>query len=450
MSDELPKGWSMQMLLDVVPRAEYGVSVPLEEGEHGIPVLRMNNLRDGRIDVSDTKRSSDPLALALTLRPSDVLFNRTNSLDHVGKTALWRGELEDASFASYLVRLIPDPDKLDPEYLVSWLNLPEIQLLIRRFATPGVHQVNINPTNLRRVSIELPDDTEEQRRIATILTTLDEVIAATEKLVEKHQQIKTGLMHDLFTRGLWTRPELARGDHKGLPSEATAKEGHLRPTPEEAPGLYQESPLGLIPKTWIAEPLRYFVPQVRYGVSVSMDEDSSGVPVLRMNNLGNGRIDVSDIKYSGSLEAQSLLLRNGDVLFNRTNSLEHVGKSAIWKDELDATSFASYLVRLDPDPLKMSPEFLTQWLNLHRTQLAIRRYATPGVHQVNINPTSLRQVDCAAPTDLDEQHTIQSRIEELDRHRLTNDQHLAKLRQQKQGLMHDLLTGQVRVKKQTL
>ncbi len=226
---QLPEGWCEVPLLDVVPSVQYGVSLPLNDGEDGIPVMRMNNLRDGAMDVRDVKRSANPQALALRLQPGDVLFNRTNSIEHVGRTSLWRGELEGASFASYLVRLVPDRARLEPEYLVSWLNMPATQLLIRQFATPGVHQVNINPTNLRRVRIELPKDTSQQRRIAEILATVDEAMEQTEALVAKLQQMKAGLMHDLFTRGV-------------------TPEGHLRPTRQEAPPPLPPNPCRLAPE----------------------------------------------------------------------------------------------------------------------------------------------------------------------------------------------------------
>ena len=157
-------------------------------------------------------------------------------------------------------------------------------------------------------------------------------------------------------------------------------------------------------------------------------------------------IDITDIKFSDAVGTRLLTLKVGDVLFNRTNSLEHVGKTAMWRGELAAASFASYLVRLDVDVQKMRPAYLVYWLNLASTQIAIRRFATPGVHQVNINPTNLRRMECAAPKDLVEQDAIARRVEQLEKFISIEELQVAKLRQQKHGLMHDLLTGRVRVK----
>jgi type I restriction enzyme S subunit len=140
-----------------------------------------------------------PKAANLLLQPLDVLFNRTNSIEHVGRTAIWRGQIEQASFASYLVRLLPEQSKLIPEYLNVWLNLPTTQLLIRRYATPGVHQVNINPTNLRKVLIALPQKTSEQETIVERIAAHDTRIRAEEAYRDKLKLQKQGLMHDLLT-----------------------------------------------------------------------------------------------------------------------------------------------------------------------------------------------------------------------------------------------------------
>ena len=117
----------------------------------------------------------------------------------------------------------------------------------------------------------------------------------------------------------------------------------------QASHLYRESSLGWIPKEWEVQSLRHFVPIVAYGVSSGLGENPSGISVLRRNNLTAGRIDITDIEFSDAVEARLLTLKVGDVLFNRTHSLEHVGKTAMWRGALAAASFASYLVRLDVD-----------------------------------------------------------------------------------------------------
>ena len=143
--------------------------------------------------------------------------------------------------------------------------------------------------------------------------------------------------------------------------------------------------------------------------------------------------------------ASHLWLRDGDVLFNRTNSWEHVGRTGIWRGQIESATFASYLVRLNPHPHKLLPEMLTFWLNWERTQIAMRRQATPAVQQVNINPTNLRSIPAAFPRDLDEQAAIAVRISTVVEVLNAYGEHLYKLKCMKAGLMQDLLTGDRRV-----
>ena len=233
--------------------------------------------------------------------------------------------------------------------------------------------------------IEVPP-LNEQRKIAKILTTVNNVIEKTEALIAKYNAIKQGMMQDLFTRGV-------------------DENGELRPSYGEAPDLYKKSELGWIPVEWNVHPLTYAVPKAEYGISSTLSDTDEGIPVLRMNNLKDGSIVLDDIKFSTSLEALTLKLKFGDVLFNRTNSYEHVGRTSIWENEIELASFASYLVRLTTDPEVMTQQFLNMWLNLPETQIAIRKFATPAVHQVNINPTNLRKTPIKIPK-IDEQNKI--------------------------------------------
>lgn len=164
-----------------------------------------------------------------------------------------------------------------------------------------------------------------------------------------------------------------------------------------------------------------------------------------MNNLFDGEFDLSELRYSKNLDAYRYKLNYNDVLFNRTNSLEHVGRTSIWKGT-EEVSFASYLVRLFPDTNKILPDYLNLWMNLPSTQSAIRRYATPGVHQVNINPTNLRKSKITLPKKLSEQEKIIGIIQNQKQALKSEIAALEKLQLLKQGLMQDLLSGQVRVK----
>jgi type I restriction enzyme S subunit len=302
---------------------------------------------------------------------------------------------------------------------------------------------------LAKVKIPLPDK-KTQRRIATILTTLDEVIEATEKLVEKHQQIKAGLMHDLFTRGLWTREEIARGDHKGLPCEATAQAGQLRPTPQEAPGLYQESPLGPIPKVWEAASLLSISNSMTNGfvgtATPYYSEDEDAVQYLYGNNVRADKLELpSSMRVTRrfhKLQRKSQL-QPGDML---TVQSGHIGTSAIVPKSLgEANCHALIITKFKTN--RVVPDFVSYYCN------------SPGGYQrlgsifvgstiLHINVKEFKNFAIPLPKDLDEQESICDRLVAINERLDTETTHLAKLRQQKQGLMHDILTGRVRVGEQ--
>lgn len=192
------QGFQCASLGDVIHYAEYGVSSPLYYGP-GTPVLRMGNIASGEFLLDDLKSSLSDVPGELLLSPGDLLFNRTNSMDKVGKSAVWRGAPGSHGFASYLVRLKYDPHKMDGEYLNFYLNSSEAQKAVRVFSTPAIQQVNINPTNMQRMQVSFPVDLEEQRRIVSIVRAHDERIAVEKVRLAKLRKLKAGLMNDLMT-----------------------------------------------------------------------------------------------------------------------------------------------------------------------------------------------------------------------------------------------------------
>lgn len=148
--------------------------------------------------VDDLRYLPRSVPAGLLLRDGDVLFNRTNSIEHVGKPALWRGELPEATFASYLVRLVPNRQRLLPEYLVEWLQRPLIRQRIRAIATVAVQQVNVNPTRLRELEIDVPGDLVFQRKAVGALSAFDDRIEAQREEQRKLAELKAGLVDDLL------------------------------------------------------------------------------------------------------------------------------------------------------------------------------------------------------------------------------------------------------------
>jgi type I restriction enzyme S subunit len=178
----LPPGWSLVALGDTLERVQQGTSVRSEAAAPGgIPVLRMPNIKDGEIDLRDLK-TIPPEAEdfpALTLRRGDILFNRTNSPELVGKAAVFEADIE-AIFASYLLRLVCDERLVVPRYVCYWINSPWGRAWARAVRTDCVSQSNINGSKLLAMPLPAPP-LAEQREIVRRIEDLFALASKTEE-----------------------------------------------------------------------------------------------------------------------------------------------------------------------------------------------------------------------------------------------------------------------------
>jgi type I restriction enzyme, S subunit len=424
---KIPKDWDVVNLGSVLTLLyRYPTYYGIKYVEKGVPEIRGELiLDDGKLEerfelYRYVSESTANRFHKVKLEPGDFVMSVRGTM---GKVSVVPDALKGAVITANLIRIQFNQLLVLSQYARHFLSSDIFQNQLD-LETSATTIKTIQVPVLSSIILRLPP-IPEQQRIAEILDTVDEAIAHTSSLITKLKQTKAGLMQDLLTRGL-------------------DEDGKLR-DPKAHPEQFKDSPLGRTPRDWDVFKLLEIVPHAEYGISVSLD-DETGIPVLRMNNLKDGEVDLMELKKSASFEAANLLLQPFDVLFNRTNSIEHVGRTAIYRGQIEQASFASYLVRLVPEKSKLIPEYLNIWLNLPITQIAIRRYATPGVHQVNINPTNLRQVLIALPKEISEQEAIVANIASNNTRIRTEELYFNKLKLQKQGLMQDLLTGKVRAK----
>lgn len=132
----------------------------------------------------------------------------------------------------------------------------------------------------------------------------------------------------------------------------------------------------------------------QYGISINMNEGGDGIPIYRMNDIDNMLCNFEVKKYAliDKNELQTFRLNYGDVLFNRTNSYEFVGRTGIFYNNRENFVFASYLVRLVCNKEILLPEYLTVFLNTHIGKKEIRRRARPSINQTNVNPEELKEI----------------------------------------------------------
>ena len=212
----LPEGWLLVPLQDLVEDLQYGTSKRADKNlEDGVPVLRMGNIRDGEIDLSDLKMI-DPSAEDIprfTLKKGDILFNRTNSPELVGKAAVFDRDVQ-AIFASYLVRLTCDGRLVLPEYLCGWINSPWGRQWARTVRTDCVSQSNINAAKLRAMPVPLPPLAEQReivRRERSAFALADAVEQAADRAFGETERLPRAILEQAMRGDLVPlEAELAR------------------------------------------------------------------------------------------------------------------------------------------------------------------------------------------------------------------------------------------------
>jgi type I restriction enzyme S subunit len=210
-SGDLPAGWRFVKLNKLCQSFDYGTSSK-SKPVGKIPVLRMGNIQNGNIDWSDLVYTSDTDEIRkYSLRAGTVLFNRTNSPELVGKTAIYRGE-RPAIFAGYLIRINPFPD-LDPEYLNLCLNTSYAKGFCRSVKTDGVSQSNINAQKLGAFEVALCPLAEQKeivRRVEKLFALANKIDTAYKDSGQRVEHLSKSILAKAFKGELVsTEAELA-------------------------------------------------------------------------------------------------------------------------------------------------------------------------------------------------------------------------------------------------
>lgn len=167
--DDVHKGnWPIMSIASITSELQYGTAEKsLPTGK--VAVLRMGNIKDGLIDWSDLLYSNNEADIKkYSLQPNDVLFNRTNSPEHVGKVALYRGE-QPAIFAGYLIRMRYKPEIVDPVYLSHIMNSAKVREYGFSVMSKSINQANIGGGTLAKYMIPVPPLPDQKKIVAEVV-----------------------------------------------------------------------------------------------------------------------------------------------------------------------------------------------------------------------------------------------------------------------------------------
>lgn len=316
------------------------------------------------------------------------------------------------------------------EDLRFWGYLLSSSTFSRRLENHAIGSTNshtrVNPRDPLDWVISIPP-IGEQRAITSILETLDTQIRRTEELISKLKKIKQGLLTDLLTRGI-------------------DENGDVRPSPQQAPNLYHESSLGLIPKPWcVSDVSQEFAITTGFTLGAHRVPNKNACPYLRVGNVYRDELKLDDISLleASHSELQSKSLSKDDLLVveGHANPKE-IGRCAMATSEVEGYTFQNHLFRLRS--LNMSPQYALLWMNSAYIRSYWRKACATSSGLYTINREALLKAPVALPPKR-EQEAIHQLIKSYKTRVSSEQAWLTKVRTFRHGLMDDLLTGRVRV-----
>ena len=331
-----------------------------EDETSGVSVLRSTNFNsDGSLDLSKLtfRVLEERNRERKLLRPGDILLEKSGGgrKQPVGRVCLFKGDVRPHSFGNFIARLRPRESVLS-EYL--------FYVLWHYHATGRTSQFQKQTTGIRNLefkrylTIDVPVvSLEHQRRIVDLLSRAEGIVRLRREAQRKAAEIIPALFLDMF------------GD------------------PATNPKGWEEVTLGQV------------IASADYGSSTKAIDEGPGLPMIRMGNVDYaGNLDLSDLKFVQLPDDEGIRYRleKGDLLFNRTNSKDLVGKTGLWEGEIEAIA-ASYFIRVRVDRNKVNPLYVWAFMNTPHMKHVFFETARGAIGQANINAKELRAFRIPVP-----------------------------------------------------
>jgi type I restriction enzyme S subunit len=377
--------------------------------DSGVPVVNPTHLRVNWIDEEHLPFVGKEIADELSrhyLREGDILISRRGDFSrysYIGaKQSGWL-------CGTGCLRIRLSNPSIDNRFLAAAFSLASVQNYLSQAAVGSI-MPNLNTNILRDVPLVIPP-VEQQRAIADVLGCISTALDTWSRELGLERERKAALTQHLFTHG-------SRGENT------------------------KQTEIGETPESWEIRKLDDLLTKKQYGLSMRGGVDGA-IPILRMNNLVGGKIDVRDLQRVDvdSELLDDFKLERGDLLFNRTNSQDLVGKTSLFEFG-EPFVFASYLIRLHIDNAQAVPAFVNAYLNRENILRRVQMLATRGVSQSNISASNLGRFPVPAPP-LDEQREIVAAVQECDRQIEALDAERKHLEEFFGAALEELMTGRL-------
>lgn len=354
------------------------------------------------------------------LKINDVIITKDSETpDDIAVPAMVFDEFDGLVCGYHLAILRPNVNLVSGSFLMHVLQLNEVSRFFSR-AAKGATRYGITKDAIMNIEIFMPDLVTEQERIADILSNVDNTIEKTEDLIEKYQKIKVGMMQDLFTCGI-------------------GEDGKIRPPYHEAPELYKETELGMLPNEWGLDKLNS-ISQVIDSLHETPLYADYGYKMVRANDIKEGPLNTKMtykvIKEVFEKFTARYTPKKGDILMSRVGSY---GVTCYIESE-EKICLGQNVVVIIP---KIDNMFIYYYLNTNIVKNQIENNIV-GSSQKTLSLAYINKLLVPVP-HLHEQQRIAKALNQHNIELRKEMNHLGKLKNLKQALMQDFLTGKVRV-----
>lgn len=417
----LPPDWSYDRLdsMVFVDRESLSSATPRD---YSFRYIDITSASEGKLEIPSTEItfSEAPSRARRVVHQGDVLMStvRPNL-----KAFAYFDRPAENYVASTGFAVLTAKEEADSRFVLYSILSEDVGSQIEQYVV-GSNYPAINSSDVKRLRVARPP-LPEQRKIARILSTVDDLIERTEALIAKHRAIKQGLMHDLLTRGV----------------DAS---GRLRPPREEAPRFYRESAVGWVPREWTVVPVGD-VFDMRLGkmLSKASKTGQNSYPYVANRSVQWDYVDLSELDEMDFTESEreKYALQPGDLLVCEGGE---VGRTAIWRGEMVNCYFQKAIHRLRPKDDRALPTYMLRYMHFAADTGRLTRYTSQS-SITHLTGEKLMLVPISLPPR-DEQLRIVAALDSMDSQIRIEQAGLEKLAKTKAGLMQDLLTGLVRVK----
>lgn len=421
----IPDEWIATNLGDIAEETEYGLTESAEDYEPEKPrYIRTQDFDDfGGLKENSKASLSREKAKDGMLEEGDMLFARSGSVGaSLGKTYLYDTADGDCCFGGYSIRHRLKDEGLNHKYILQYTLSDQYWDWVRRRAKTTA-QSNINTGEYGSLLIPIPP-LPEQRKIATVLYTVDRAIEKTEEIIEQEERVQNGTLNELFTRGV-------------------DESGNLRPSLEDSPESYEEAGRYFVPKEWDVDSLQNLCTEnITYGIVQPGPHIEDGIPYINTEDMTDGTIPTEGLSKTSQEIAERYSrseIHTGELVVTIRATIGAVDRVP---SELDGANLTRGTARVVPgDSIDNRFLFWAIRSNTIQSELEAR---VKGTTFDEINLDQLGKIPVPYPTDMSEQSRIVEILSTIDSQLENEKSYLDSLRLLKRGLMQDLLSGTVR------